>query len=115
MGPHGLTRPRLKSRATGGRPIRDLVLTNINMGTKPRHQTTLAPKEPRHVAWGASPRRGDQNGSQSPEGAAADRRSEEDRRRPFGALDRGGAGFLGLTPQATCLCPSGAGAGVGAT
>jgi hypothetical protein len=64
-----------------------------------------APKEPRHVAWGASPRSGADPFPNSPEGATADRRSEKDRRRPFGAQGSFEIADLGLTPQATCRCP----------
>src|SRR5436305_12797215 len=46
----------------------------------------LPRKGQRHVAWGASPRKGMPHESQSPEGATADPHSEEDCRRPLGAL-----------------------------
>ena len=41
----------------------------------------------------------------SPEGATANPQIEEDCRRPFGAVGCFETDDLGLTPQATCLCP----------
>jgi type I restriction enzyme S subunit len=73
------SRPRRGRGIKGGASIRALLISP-DPGILPR-------KGQRHVAWGASPRKGTLNQTQSPEGAAADQRSGKARRRPFRAQD----------------------------
>ena len=68
----------------------------------------LPHKGQRHVAWGVSPRLTVPHNPRAPKG----RRQSLSKRRPavapsglWGSL---GVPFLGLAPQATCLCPFGA-------
>ena len=71
-------------------------------------EPTRAPKEPRHVAWGASPRKGGQSESQAPKGR---RQTIAPGKLPsprWGSGDSFGYLPLGLTPQATRRYPFGA-------
>src|SRR4051812_4634702 len=61
---------------------------------------------------GREPQEGGPKESQSPEGATAARLIEETAVALSGLLGGFVDRSLGLTPQATCRCPSGAGAGV---
>ena len=67
----------------------------------------LAPEEPRHVAWGASPRKANPNHTQSPEGATAVR-AMESCRRPSGVHGVHWAGIpWGLRPRLHAFAPLG--------
>src|SRR4051794_25861932 len=64
-----------------------------------------APEEPRHVAWGVSPREGSPSNSREPRRGGGRQRSGEHRRRPYRALGFVLVPLPGADALATCLCP----------